>query len=772
MTVSDQTNRTSAVGTGAEQIVPFTFPIVNNSDITVTTRVITTGVPAELTETTHYTVTNNGSSGGSITTVTPFIAATLQIHIVRNTAMTQALDLEAGGDFNAENIEAAFDKNTRLIIENSDTSARSLTFPSTDPASSIDELDNSIDRASKFLFFGSDGKPTTSAGGVSNDVTVSTYMETVVDKSDEEAATAELGTNRVFNVMHSDYGAVGDGVTNDATAIQAAVDAALPVGGTVYFPTGTYQIESKIIIADDAARDPDQSANFGITLRGESYRKSIIQVKSTLGSNIDSIFAFDNTSNRAEWFVIKDLYLLGLSKTDHGIKATKLANSTIDKVRIQSCDVAGIKDVGTSFNLDILECFITANTGFGIWIASSANNVNIVNTKIVSTTGIGIHIGDGFGQNIQGCDLENNTDCAIYTHGSRGLTIRDNYFEANAGTGVVFSENSLTLQADIIINGVASSSNIISVFSECEGIVIEGNFVRSSATHDGFIYGLAAKGINVSNNFNHATTPTKIFAFYNSYSAVISWVEDVTLTNNVGFTDYFAMFPATSLKNDGMATSTYAINGTLATTAAKAGGYATPNKYQNYIKENYHEWTNVVAGGESTSTFIREDTDHEGRKVYKISAVKAGSGNSKYFGITLDLDGAQSELASKAVYFGCWAKGSTSAITLNTLFTTNGGLLGNGTTGQQPGTTWRWLEFSGFLDSSGSANVVVRCGNTAAETPSDHVLISRPVFALVGANKDRFYNATKNDDIVLDSEIVFSEDDIVTYENQIVTYPV
>jgi len=51
-------------------------------------------------------------------------------------------------------------------------------------------------------------------------------------------------------VSVKDFGAVGDGVTDDTAAIQAAVDAT-PFG-TLVFPTGTYRITSPIVITTDS----------------------------------------------------------------------------------------------------------------------------------------------------------------------------------------------------------------------------------------------------------------------------------------------------------------------------------------------------------------------------------------------------------------------------------------------------------------------------------------------------------------------------------------
>ncbi len=58
----------------------------------------------------------------------------------------------------------------------------------------------------------------------------------------------------VFNVL--DYGAVGDGTTDDTDAIQAAIDAASPqtltdLAGTVFFPRGKYKITQPLNLTSD-----------------------------------------------------------------------------------------------------------------------------------------------------------------------------------------------------------------------------------------------------------------------------------------------------------------------------------------------------------------------------------------------------------------------------------------------------------------------------------------------------------------------------------------
>src|ERR1700674_2175656 len=85
-----------------------------------------------------------------------------------------------------------------------------------------------------------------------------------------------------YNVKDPTYGALGDGVTNDTAAIQAAITAAgIAGGGTVYIPEGTYKISTLT------------STALGVYIMGAGNNATTLTSTATTGD----IIAFGNISS-------------------------------------------------------------------------------------------------------------------------------------------------------------------------------------------------------------------------------------------------------------------------------------------------------------------------------------------------------------------------------------------------------------------------------------------------------------------------------------------
>lgn len=187
------------------------------------------------------------------------------------------------------------------------------------------------------------------------------------------------------------YGAKGDGVTDDTNAIKSALNELVPaVGGTIYFPTGTYIISETILIGGN------------VTIYGDGVFNSLIKLADN--SNCDII---SNGENTIMYYIkIHDIGLDGNAQNNtsgSGILLHNASDSQIYNVRIANFKDDGIHFTANNYSLApmIYNCFIRGEndytTGSGIFCDGAVTDLFINNVDIgwCGTAGINLSASNG-----------------------------------------------------------------------------------------------------------------------------------------------------------------------------------------------------------------------------------------------------------------------------------------------------------------------------------------------------------------------------------------
>ena len=162
MTVSSLTTKNSYSGNGSTTTFAYGFKIFTSAEIKVFIR-SAAGTETLKSLTTHYTLTNVGNaSGGNVVFESDSVpAATETVVLIRDTALTQTLDLVENDPFLSGSFENSLDKVTHQMIELQEEVDRSFKVSQTTSITSDQITDSAATRASKTLGFDSDGNLTT-----------------------------------------------------------------------------------------------------------------------------------------------------------------------------------------------------------------------------------------------------------------------------------------------------------------------------------------------------------------------------------------------------------------------------------------------------------------------------------------------------------------------------------------------------------------------------------------------------------------------------------
>lgn len=158
MTVQTSTNVASFNGDGANKVFPIGYKFNSAADLVVTLIDDEAKTTQILTLNSDFTVTGAGDEEGGVVTLTVAPTAVQRLSIIRIVDILQLTDLRNQGKFYAEIHEDALDRLTMIAQQHKSDIDLSLRVAETDPKPS--RIPSAAQRAGKLLAFDADGNPT------------------------------------------------------------------------------------------------------------------------------------------------------------------------------------------------------------------------------------------------------------------------------------------------------------------------------------------------------------------------------------------------------------------------------------------------------------------------------------------------------------------------------------------------------------------------------------------------------------------------------------
>lgn len=253
-------------------------------------------------------------------------------------------------------------------------------------------------------------------------------------------------------VSVKDFGAIGDGTTDDSAAIQAAINSA----SSVYFPPGTYAISSQINLSTSRAilygikgksilKATANNAILGIpTIFTSEYVEvnGLTFISSTSGTGTGIYSSSDSSIYIAHWNIVNCSFEKSLAFGINGVLIASL---------IESCDF-GVYGTGSAFQ---------AISSLGNVSTTTTSNINTIrNCEFAYSTGVNytIEFYYGFKTIFENTVFENNTPTVALIHlNAQAYPVFDNcWFEANTGSSSVI-KCSLAVASDIDVLTITNS---------------------------------------------------------------------------------------------------------------------------------------------------------------------------------------------------------------------------------------------------------------------------------------------------------------------------
>jgi hypothetical protein len=324
-----------------------------------------------------------------------------------------------------------------------------------------------------------------------------------------------------------DFGATGDGVTDDAVAIQKALDASQESKRALLFPAGEYMTSVELIVrctSEDYGNGTRKNVRSPVRLLGEGWpmtritamkpMRSVLHLNDTEDMAHGGPAPHGHTANGHE---LEGIAFDAVMLANYSVYAPATTRSAFRRLGFFGARASGFF-LGFGWINVVAECKFTGN-GIALRLDNNINSVQILNNIIESNRNVGVYVNGGTAVEITGNCIESAGGPAIVANGVKGLAVRGNYYEANnvapAGAMVFVDETTgapIHVCTDLVLNGAVLSTAIklpnLTLGSnpklDTSGATVSGNYhnpkadLRCKAYAGVFAYG--AVGVVVETN--------------------------------------------------------------------------------------------------------------------------------------------------------------------------------------------------------------------------------------------------------------------------------
>ncbi len=221
-----------------------------------------------------------------------------------------------------------------------------------------------------------------------------------------ESVASRITKKRGSFLTVLDFGAKGDGTTDDTAAIQEVVNSK---AGSIRFPAGTYRITQPLVVDLNRVGFTSFSADGTAQLRMDGPGPAIRFVGNHASSADPNTFK-PEVWDRQRMPVVEGLAILGNHAEADGIAADGTMQLTLRGVHIRKCR-HGVHLVNRNRNVLIDACHIYENSGMGIYydhVDLHQSNISASHISYCGQGGVVVRGGNVRNIHISGCDIEAN----------------------------------------------------------------------------------------------------------------------------------------------------------------------------------------------------------------------------------------------------------------------------------------------------------------------------------------------------------------------------